>query len=201
MASKTDGELWGRAAAGDAEAFGDLYERHDLAVQAFSVRRTGDLAVAEDITSMVFLEAWRRRAELTLSTPTARPLLLGIATNLIRTHWRSRRRHKAALDRLQRASLPRVDPEAEMIERVAALQRVQAIRQRLQAIPRHELDVLTLVAWGELSYEETAAALDVPIGTVRSRLSRARSRMGADPGLEALVSLPPRALWNAGGPS
>jgi RNA polymerase sigma factor (sigma-70 family) len=189
MTPDSDAELWDRAVAGDANAFGRIYERHDLAVQAYCLWRTGDCTLAEDVTSIVFLEAWRRRRHTPLTTTTARPLLLGIATNVMRNQWRSQRRHKAALQRLRLVE-PRDSEQDESLERIAAAERLQEIRGRLSVLSDGELEALTLVAWGELSYEETAAALGLPIGTVRSRLSRARARLGADPDLHALLHVP-----------
>ncbi len=74
MTSRSDFKLWRLAAGGDANAFGEIYERHDLAVQAYCLWRTGDHAFSGDATSIVFLEAWRQRADTALTTSTARPL-------------------------------------------------------------------------------------------------------------------------------
>lgn len=177
MPARTDAQLWRRAVAGDGDAFGTLYERHDRAVHAFCLWRTGDPSAAEDLTSIVFLEAWRRRTQTPLTTDTVRPLLLAIATNVVRNQWRSRRRHRAALERLGRADAPRPTHDDDAVERIAALERLNAVRGRLERLPAREREVLVLVALADLSYEETAAALGLPVGTVRSRLSRARSRL------------------------
>ena len=79
------------------------------------------------------------------------------------------------------ARLPRPAPEADHAEavsdRVGAEARMQEVLARVEALPAHEREVLGLVAWAGLSYDQAAAALDVPVGTVRSRLSRARSRL------------------------
>lgn len=177
VTTRTDPQLWRQAVAGDTDAFGVLYERHDRAVHAFCLWRTGDPSSAEDLTSVVFLEAWRRRAQTPLTTESARPLLLAIATNVVRGQWRSRRRHRAALERLARADAQRPDHDDDAVERMAALERMHSMRDRLDQLPRHEREVLVLVALADLSYEETASALDLPVGTVRSRLSRARARL------------------------
>src|ERR1700733_5133536 len=95
---RDDGELW-RAADADPGAFGELFERHARAVFAFCARRTGDLALAEDLTSVVFLEAWRRRS-VHLGGTSMLPWLLGTANNVVRNQRRSLRRHRAALARL-----------------------------------------------------------------------------------------------------
>lgn len=179
MQLSTDGLLWGRIRSGDADAFGELYARHVRSVQSYCLWRTADLQSAEDATATVFLEVWRKRESLVLSGDSATPLLLGIATNVLRAQWRSRRRHRDALERVRSAGaqLPS-DLETEAVARLDAIGQLKAAGAEIRALPRRERDVLALIAWGELSYEETAAALEIPIGTVRSRLARARARLG-----------------------
>lgn len=193
MTVLTDDQLWRRAAGGDAAAFGQLYERHDRAVLAYCLWRTGDPAAAEDLTQITFLEAWRRRERTALTTASARPLLLGIAHNVVRSRWRSRRRHRAALERLAGRAEPVAAHADDALERVAAVERLDALRAQLEALPERDREVLALTALADLTYEETAAALGLPVGTVRSRLSRARARL-ADPAAVAgpLVPTEPR---------
>jgi RNA polymerase sigma factor (sigma-70 family) len=170
-----DSVLWSRSRAGDADAFGLLFERHAMAIYNFCFRRVGEWAVAEDLLSIVFLEAWRRRDKEPPSDKVL-PWLYGIATNVIRNRRRSERRFSAALRRVPKPdSEPSFDELADArIDDVRQMERVRALVERL---PRHEQDVFALCAWSELSYEDAALALDVPIGTVRSRLSRARTRL------------------------
>ncbi len=176
MDSRTDLELW-RLARTDPEAFGALFERHAGAVHAFCARRTADLALAEDLTSIVFLEAWRRRERTEIASESVLPWLLGIAHNAVRNAHRSRRRHRAALARLP--------PDAHASEPDDPVQRIDAERalasalEAIRALPDHERDVVVLVLWSGLSYEDAALALGVPAGTVRSRLSRARAHLRA----------------------
>jgi len=171
----SDSVLWSRSRAGDVDAFGLLFERHARAIYNFCFRRVGDWAVAEDLLSIVFLEAWRRRDKELLSDKVL-PWLYGIATNVIRNRRRSERRFSAALRRVPNPdSEPSFDELADArIDDVRRMERVLALVERL---PRHEQDVFALCAWSELGYEDAALALDVPIGTVRSRLSRARARL------------------------
>jgi RNA polymerase sigma-70 factor (ECF subfamily) len=170
----TDQALWRLATADDLEAFRRLYERHAVGVEAFCLRRTADRTIAEDATSEVFLELWRQRRRLTVPGDSARPLLLGIALNVLRRRWRIERRHRTTVQRLSEAferSPPAGNPPAATLEALARA------REIVESLPRREAETLILIAWGELSYEETAAALGVPIGTVRSRLARARNRL------------------------
>jgi RNA polymerase sigma factor (sigma-70 family) len=163
----------------DADAFGDLYERHARAVQSYCLWRAADLQLAEDAAATTFLETWRTRRRLTLTTESAAPLLLGVANNVLRQYWRGRRRHMAALERVRNATpVVLLGHEDEAIARLDAIHRLRSAGSAVRALPRREREVLALVAWGELTYEETAAALGIPIGTVRSRLARARKRLG-----------------------
>jgi len=173
-----DLQLWERIRSGDPEAFGDLYERHARAVQSYCLWRSADLQAAEDATATVFLEAWRKRGRLTLSSDSAAPLLLGIANNVVRRQWRSERRHRDALERVRNAGQIPNDPEAEAIARLDAMQQLREGGEAIRRLPRREREVLALLAWSDLSYAEIAEALGLPIGTVRSRLARARTRLG-----------------------
>jgi RNA polymerase sigma-70 factor (ECF subfamily) len=174
--ARDDAELW-RAAGSDPEAFGELYERHAQVVFAFCARRTGDLALAEDLTSVVFLEAWRRRRSVRLRSESALPWLLGTAHNVVRNQRRSLRRHRAAVLRL---STNEVSPggEEEVIARVDAQRALSAALLAVARLPQEQQDVVNLVLWSGLSYEDAAQALGVPVGTVRSRLARARAALG-----------------------
>lgn len=189
MDEPSDHHLWSRAAAGDAAAFGALYERHDRAVTAYCLWRTANPSLAQDLCSIVFLEAWQMVATVPLRSASARPLLLAIATNVVRSQRRSRRRHDAAMTRLGRAGESRPTHDDDSAARVDAARRLREIRAQLDTLPRREREVLALVALADLSYEETAEALGLPVGTVRSRLSRARGRLtagGGGPDLSAI---------------
>lgn len=171
----SDAELWRLAGAGEASAFGVLFERHARTIYNYCFRRTADWSVAEDLTSTVFLEAWRRRTDVRLDHDSALPWLLGVATNVLRNRRRSERRHRAALSRL---SLEREDGfESDLIERMHDQQAMRGVLDAVAALSRDDQDVLALCVWEGLSYESAALALGVPVGTVRSRLSRARARL------------------------
>jgi RNA polymerase sigma factor (sigma-70 family) len=167
-----DSTLWERSRTGDADAFTMLFERHAKAIYNFCFRRTGDWSAAEDLLSIVFLEAWRRRAKR-LPPDKVLPWLYGIATNVVRNRRRAERRYRAAL-----ARMPAAEAEAgfddEAVARIDDEQRVRAALAALGALPRRQQDVVVLCAWADLSYEDAAFALGLPVGTVRSRLSRAR---------------------------
>ncbi|HEY7707302.1 MAG TPA: sigma-70 family RNA polymerase sigma factor [Gaiellaceae bacterium] len=174
MPAITDRGLWRRAVDGDHEAFGELYERHADAIYNFCFRRTADWALAEDLTATVFLEAWRKRRRVVFDDDDAvRPWLFGVANNVVRNESRRLRRLGRALAGL---GAPRPAPgAADRAEDEARMREVLAAVGRL---PRREQDVLAVCVFADLTYEEAAIALGIPIGTVRSRLARARNRLG-----------------------
>jgi RNA polymerase sigma factor (sigma-70 family) len=175
MGQATDGELWARAVEGEPEAFGVLFERHARSVYNYLFRRTADWSSAEDLTSIVFLEAWRRRKEIRLERDLALPWLLGVATNVLRNRRRSQWRHRAALERLPRERAE--DFTEDAAGRIDDERRMRGALRAVAKLPKREQDVLALCVWADLSYQEAALALGVPVGTVRSRLSRARGRL------------------------
>jgi RNA polymerase sigma factor (sigma-70 family) len=175
MGQATDAELWQRAVDGEPEAFGVLFERHAKPVYNYLFRRTADWALAEDLTSAVFLEAWRRRRDVRLERDLALPWLLGVATNVLRNRRRSQWRYRAALARIPREQGADFADDAD--GRLDDERRMRVVLRSLGKLPKREQDVVALCAWADLSYEEAAAALGIPVGTVRSRLSRARAQL------------------------
>lgn len=182
LPAESDRELWQRVREDDREAFGILFERYADAVYNYCFRRSADWAAAEDIVSSVFVEAWRRRADLEITSGSDRllPWLLGVATNLLRGRNRSAGRLARALLR-ERSRTRRHEPDFvdDAVSRIADEQRMRAVLASVRELPQAEQEALALYAWADLSYDEVAAALDIPVGTVRSRLSRARNRLGA----------------------
>lgn len=170
----TDAELL--AEEDVAGAFGLLFDRHARAVYNHCFRLTSDWSVAEDLTSVVFLVAWRRRRSVVLDGDSMRPWLLGVATNIGRNYVRSLRRYRSALMRLP---LPAVqpDPADDVAARIDDQAIMRTIRAQVSRLPAAQQDVVALCVWAGLSYQEAAVALDIPIGTVRSRLARARARL------------------------
>lgn len=162
------------ASLSDPAAFAEIFDRHFAAVSAFLRRKAGE-ATAEEITSQAFLVAFRSRAGHDQTRTSAKPWLLGIATNLLRHQARGAGRQGRAYERLGRSVEP--DFSGEAIQRADAESRRPVLVAALAALTNDERDVLLLFAWAELTYEEIGEALEIPLGTVRSRLSRARARM------------------------
>ncbi len=175
-----DHELWRHVRAGDADAFVALFDRYGTAIRGYCFRLTADHALADDLVSVVFLEAWRRRSEVV--PVSVRGWLYGVATNVMRNQRRSLRRYRAALDRL-----PPVEPEPDFADAVAARldveRRMRQILVEVAALPEGEREVFALCLWQGLTGSEAAQALAISEATVRTRLHRARARLaGADTG-------------------
>jgi RNA polymerase sigma factor (sigma-70 family) len=172
----SDIQLWDRAVAGERECFGVLFERHARRVYNHCFRRTASWADAEELTSAVFVEAWRRRAEVRPVDESALPWLLGVANNLVRNHRRSLGRYRSAVNRLPKPG-PQPDPADDIAGRLADEVQMRRVLALVERLPASHQEVLALCAWSELTYHEAAEALDIPVGTVRSRLARARARL------------------------
>lgn len=168
--------LWQRAAGGDGQAFGELFERHANRVYNHCFRRVGSWDAAADCTSIVFLETWRRRREIRLTTDSILPWLLAVANNVVRDQRRSQRRYQRALERIPGGAAI-ADHADNVAARVDDERTMQLILGLLGGLSRAEQDILSLCVWSEVSYADAAAVLGIPIGTVRSRLTRAKDRL------------------------
>ena len=172
----SDVELVHQLRDGAPEALSELFELYGDRIHTHCFRRLGSWHEAEDATASVFLEVWRHRERVRLHDTSALPWLYGVATNVCRNAARGTRRRLRLVGRVP-------DPADEhdhsdvVAERVDAEVRMRRVLAAIDALPERERDVLALVAWAGLTYEQAAAALDVPVGTVRSRLSRARGRL------------------------
>jgi RNA polymerase sigma-70 factor (ECF subfamily) len=165
-----------RVRAGDPDAFGELFDECAQGIYGLAFRLTGSRADAEEVVSLTFLEAWRHRDRLDPGPGPIMPWLFGIAVNVTRNMTRTARRHEAAMSRLPpQDSVP--DFADEMAERLDATAELRRMRDALAALRRSEREVIALCVWSELDYAEAAAALGVPVGTVKSRLSRARQKL------------------------
>ncbi len=157
------------------EAFGEVFDRHWGAVYRYCRSRAG--AEGEDLAAETFRLAFDRRSAYDLERPDARPWLFGLATNLVRNHVRNCDRGQRAVARLQIGDCEDLADAA--IGRAEAALLGPMLARALDGIPARDRDALLLVAWSDLSYEEVAEALGIPVGTVRSRISRARLRLRA----------------------
>jgi RNA polymerase sigma factor (sigma-70 family) len=166
------------ASLADPASFAPIFDRHAATVLRFLIRRVGPDA-ADGLVGETFRIAFERRASYDLDRPCARPWLYGIATNVLARHRRAEGRRLAALSRL--AGRAAVDtPAAEAAEaRADALDLWPRVAATIAGLPPGERDALLLYAWEDLGYDDIADALGIPVGTVRSRLNRARTRLRA----------------------
>jgi RNA polymerase sigma-70 factor (ECF subfamily) len=156
-------------------AFAAVFEKHHPAVHRYLARRLG-ADLADELAAEVFAVAFAKRNRYDRSFEDARPWLFGIATRLAHRHWRREERELRAYARTG------IDPAAPSHDERVAARADSAVAgpvlaAALAALSRDERDVLLLHAWEELAYPEIAAALSISLGTVKSRLHRARRRV------------------------
>ena len=164
----TDAELI-ESSLVDSASFALVFDRHFPAIHRFIRGRIG-AELADDLASETFTTAFRRRAAYDLSRQDAAPWLYGIAVNLLRQHRRSEERRLKAYARAAVVHAPASGVADPLDETVAAA---------LLGLGKLDRNLILLYAWAGLSYEQLADALDLPLGTVRSRLSRTRSKLRA----------------------
>lgn len=168
------------------ERFTVVFDRHYRQIYAYAARRLGP-DLAEDVASETFLIAFDRRGSYNSARAEVRPWLYGIASNLIARHARAETRRYKALARAFGA--PDEDDHAEEVAvRLDAMAVRGRLAEALRRLPEPVRAVLLLVAWAGLNQQEAAAALDIPPGTARSRLHRARQEMRQALGAEIEVS-------------
>jgi RNA polymerase sigma-70 factor (ECF subfamily) len=179
----------------DPTSFGSIFDRHYDAVWRYLTSRVGS-GLADDLAAETFLSAFRSRRRFDRGATSARPWLFGIAANHVRHHQRSEVRRLRAYARVHDDGVHE-DGTTDVDDRLDAVHRRGALADALSRLSTRDRDVVTLIAWADLTYEETAAALGIPVGTVRSRLHRARRQLrellgstGQYPDGEPLVEAP-----------
>jgi len=194
----TDDGLLRRMSAGDEDAFALLYRRKHPAIYRFALQMAGNAAVAEDVTQEVFMVLIRGAKRFDPARGTLTGFLFGIARNHLRKRWEQDRRivplpdhhdgvsHFEAYDGLHRANgqfggnhnlgtLSGNSNVAHPGEQFASQETVGRVRHAISTLPKNYREVVVLCELEEMSYDDAAAALDCPVGTVRSRLHRARA--------------------------
>ncbi len=183
------------ASAATPADFAAIFDRHYDVVHAYLQRRVGG-DLADELAAETFLIAFDKRARYDVSRPNARPWLFGIATNLLHRH------HRHELRQLRAYARSAADPILDAFDGVEARVDASSVRRELvdalTRVPAEELDALLLFAWADFSYTEIAEALEIPIGTVRSRLSRARNRMRTELEFEP-TPIQPQPIRDEGG--
>jgi len=156
--------------------FGLLFDRHATVLFRYLVRRVG-VDEADSLLGEVFRVAFEKRSTYDCEQPNARPWLYGIATNLLARHRRREGRRIHATARLLARQAAVGDPADQIVADLDARQLWPRVADAVAELPEEERDALLLFVWEELSYEDIAVALGIPVGTVRSRLNRARVRL------------------------
>lgn len=174
------------ASLSEPRAFSVIFERHFGPIHGY-LRRRFDDQLADELTAQTFLVAFDGRARFDQGRPDSRPWLFGIATNLAHRHRRRELRELRAIA----AITPDPSTGIEGAEARVDAERMRGLlAQSLADLPVEESDVLRLLVWAELDQPEIAAALSIPLGTVKSRLSRARGRLQAALGLDPTADAP-----------
>jgi RNA polymerase sigma-70 factor (ECF subfamily) len=169
----SDAELVERMASGDRDAFGALFRRHQATVLRFSRQMLGSRDAAEDVTQDVFIALAQNAARYDASRGSLSTYLYGIARHLVlQRHKRSRSRHEVEVDGVadEAALVAKSDPVGD----ICRAQLVRELRLAILRLPLHYREVVVLCELNGLSYEEAASIVECPVGTIRSRLSRAR---------------------------
>jgi RNA polymerase sigma-70 factor (ECF subfamily) len=169
----TDGELTERMADGDREAFAMVFRRHHATVFRFSRQMLGSTEAAEDVTQDVFVALAQRAGRYDPSRGSLTTYLYGIARHLVlQRHKRTRLRREVDVDDV--SDEPRLASSSNPADELCRAQLVREVRIAILKLPVHYREVIVLCELNGLSYEDAAAIIDCPIGTVRSRLSRGR---------------------------
>lgn len=172
-AAVADGDLVEKAIAGDRDAFVAIYQRHHEGIFRFARAMTGSTTMAEDVTQEVFLLFLRELERFDPARGSLATYLFAIARNVSRHRLRKERRF-VSLDRPEDRPSSGSDPVVSLL----ASERVARLRLLIRALPSRYREVLILCDLQGLTYEETARVLAAPVGTIRSRLHRARARLG-----------------------
>ncbi len=172
----TDRQIIERSRA-DPAIFAELYDRHHRLVHRYAARRTNQ-EVADDLLSETFLVAFEQRARFDPSRGEAQAWLLGIATTLLKKHRRVEDREWRSFTAADAASSTEDnDFTVDVESRLDAYAQMRGLRNAVNSLNKGDRDALLLYAWGDLDYEGVASALGIPVGTVRSRLNRARKKL------------------------
>jgi RNA polymerase sigma-70 factor (ECF subfamily) len=159
----------------DPDHFRSIFERHAPVLHGYLSKRA-PRSVVDDLVSETFVSAFRTRHNYDFSYPDARPWLFGIATNTVRHHQRGEGR-RLIHGSMVESKTAEDDIADQVVSDIISKAEVERVQRALAQIDDRYSEVLMLVAGPGLTYEEVARALDIPIGTVRSRMSRGRAQL------------------------
>lgn len=155
------------------------FDRHARSLGTYAARRVGS-TLARDIVAETFRVAWEQRERYDVNQGGERAWLLGIATNLIRRHWRTEERRLRVQARAVRLDIGHGDPLLQVDDSLDASRHLDRLVDAVGSLDPEDRDLLVLIAWEQMTSREVAAVLGIPAGTVRSRLKRIRVRLAAE---------------------
>jgi RNA polymerase sigma-70 factor, ECF subfamily len=174
----SDEELLRRMLAGDADAFEMLYDRRQGGVYRYALRMSGSAAIAEDVTQDVFMALMRDGHQFDSSRGTVAGYLFGMARHRVLRRLERDRRFVSIEEEEEETPVDeRWIAEADPLRELARSEMIEAVREAILALPPHYREVVVLCNLHEMSYEGAAEAIGCPVGTVRSRLNRARAML------------------------
>ncbi|MFJ4223525.1 RNA polymerase sigma factor [Microbacterium sp. NPDC089695] len=171
-----DGELLFRLSRGDEPAYRLLHDRHQAPVFRMSLVLMRTSWDAEEVAATAFFELWRRRDKVRLVDGSVLPWLLATTSFAAKNSLRSRRRYQRLLSRIPHAE-ETPDHADEVARAMDSLKITHSVRDALQQLNPRDASVVVLCVVHELSAAEAAVVLGIPVGTVKSRLSRVKSRL------------------------
>ena len=173
LTTLTAGGLTRKSRKGDSEAFGELYRRHSRAIYRFALQMCGNPTIADEVTQDVFLALLKDELTFDETRGAFEPFLFGVARNVVRRHLRSKPAEDLA-DHEEPAA-----PDADVLHDLTHRESLESLRRAILALPENYREVVVFCELEEMSYEQAAAVLGCPLGTVRSRLSRARGLLAS----------------------
>lgn len=173
-ASDTDEILLRQAAAGDEEAFTKLYRGRQPGIYRFALHMSGSGSVAEEVTQEVFLTLVRGMGRFDASRGSVSSYLFGIARNLV---LRSRERDRGHVEIEEEGENAPLANDVNPLANLTRTEAIEAVRRAVLSLPENYREAVILCDLEEMSYADAASALGVPVGTVRSRLSRGRTML------------------------
>lgn len=185
---RDDVHLLGRMLDGDETSFTELYRRRQAAVYRFALQMTGEAAIAEDVTQEVFLALINHGRRFDPSRGSLASFLFGVARNLLRRRLEKERVSKLETSEAE-AEVEELAGDEDLLEDLTRRETVDQVRRAVLSLPPVYREVVVLCDLEDCSYEEAAVTLECPVGTVRSRLNRARTllaqKLGRDQSMAA----------------
>ena len=176
---KAEQTLWDEAKAGDGESYAQIFDLHRDRVFRHALRLVESVADAEDVVAVSFMELWRRRGVVRVVNGSVLPWVLVTATYTARNVGRSRKRHRALLDRLPRSEHAQDSAEAYLGGSVDGLD--AALVSQLRTLSRADQQLLSLVALEGYTLADAAEALGISLAAAKSRMHRLRRRLQLEP--------------------